>query len=111
MSALSPGDKVVCIKDCHDHLNPGYGDEIVPDVGGVYTVRECVAHPGDNRPCILLKEVVNRTRGYRPGGIISVIMEPSFLASYFRPVEYKAMGIFRQIAKDVTEGKKVPADV
>jgi hypothetical protein len=74
------GDKIVCIDDALRAGWEGYGSEIRPKAGCVYTIREFVAAPGAIQ--ILLIEIANRPRSYWDG-----IHEASFALWRFRRVQ------------------------
>lgn len=96
------GQKVVCVDDnrvISSHPNLG---SLLPwplKKGDVYTVRWQGMH---NHP-ILGESYCIRVEGITRCDILQA--DCPFRASRFRPVEYKAMSVFRKIAIDVTEGK------
>lgn len=104
MSEFFVGQRIQCVKDCHDHH--GYGDENFPEVGRAYTVREMLNIEPDNRPLLLVEEVKNSVRPYWFHNR-SITIEPPWFAEYFAPFEFKSEEIFRRIAHDVTQGKEV----
>jgi hypothetical protein len=75
------GQKVVCVRTWHN--SRGYGDEVGPVEGEVYTIRGV----GDLHPCypggcdVWLVEIKNPVRYYPAGNY-----EPSFCHSRFRPI-------------------------
>lgn len=87
------GQKVVCVAD---KWAGGYGDEIFPQLGGVYTVRGIDLHRLGSR-CLVglwLREIHNEKRLYARG-----IDEASFGADQFRPlIERKTdISIFKKM--------------
>jgi len=73
----------------------GYGDEQIPVVGTVYTVRS-VRNDIYPEPALLVEEIINPARGYTlPDGRPAVI-EPHWSARYFRPLSSDRLAIFRQ---------------
>lgn len=80
------GQKVVCISEGCEF---GYNDEIVPQKGQIYTVREvlpAIHYPGEL--VIRLVEIVNRPRQYRDS-----FTECSFRAVRFRSIVEKKTDI------------------
>lgn len=94
--AFYVGQKVVCIDNNRDG---GYGDEIVPDVGPVYTVRELFSCNGHD--WLRLREIKNSPRYYTPGGVT----EAFFHISRFRPVVERktSIAIFTAMLNPSTE--------
>lgn len=84
------GQPVVCIKGVS-----GYGTEIVPPVGGVYTIREFGSFGG-----IRLVEIINTPMRYIEG-----MVECTFDVESFRPVvERKTdISIFRAMLNTTPE--------
>lgn len=84
------GEKVVCVR----LGGRGYGCEVKPVVGGVYTVRELISLNGEAQ--IRLVEIVNDVLHYKEGRI-----EAAWAAYRFRPlVERKTeagMAVLRSI--------------
>lgn len=80
---FTPGQKVVCITMDYPNLS-GYGDEIYPTVGEVYTVREVLLDLlGDEG--LLVNEIRNDRVPYRTReGIVDC--EKSFGSWRFRPL-------------------------
>lgn len=84
MSNFRVGQKVCCVETWVND-GAGYGDEIGPISGEIYTIRDVgplhPAFPADTM--VLLSEIVNPVRPYAisPNGI-----EPSFGEWRFRPV-------------------------
>jgi len=89
----------VCIDPDAIRRNSKHG-EFTPEKGPVYTIRDIKTY--DNCIGIRLKEIINTPRQYRRG-----FNECSFVTKHFRPLDSKAISIFRKIAQDVTEGRKV----
>lgn len=79
------GMKVVCVDA---QACGGYGDEHLPQVGSVYTIRELLSDDFSGIPCLRLVEIVNRTREYEHAitGKV-VVVEPAFTCRKFRPVQ------------------------
>ena len=85
-----PGDRVVCVVDW-DFLTKlaAIGDGIrLPTVGSIYTIREILIRLGE--VCVRLEEIQNEVMVY---GDLEHPDEQSFLASRFRPVEYRVTDI------------------
>lgn len=78
------GQKVSCI-DAGNWKISGYGDEIFPEQGGVYTVREIVSVRGES--ALLLDEIRNERLPYKDGPFMEpYTWEQAFAARRFRPV-------------------------
>src|SRR5262249_8094610 len=74
------GQRVVCIKRSGD----GYGWEILPRVGGIYTIRGFDYRAAcDEKEGVWLEEIVNKPAMYMGYTCLS---EASFGRSHFRPV-------------------------
>lgn len=94
MSEFYVGQKVVCV----DATGlPAYCHPLKQ--GSVYTIREIVPGITSGTIGIRLKEIILRIHPI-------FNCEEGYRSRRFRPVEYKAMSIFRKIARDVTEGAK-----
>lgn len=98
MTDFFVGQKIVCI-DADLHL-----EWLVParaytmnmnglTRGIVYTVRAVCDHLDGSKNCIKLAEIIRHP------------MDQPYSSARFRPVEYKAISVFRKIAQDVTDGK------
>jgi hypothetical protein len=89
MSEFFVGQQVVCVDDAPSR----FGKKCPARRGNVYTVSAVFDHSDGLglRVC-----EIKLPRDY-----------PGFHAHRFRPVEYKAMEVFRKIARKVTEGRKV----
>lgn len=103
MDEFFVGQRVVCI--CADPWHyAGYTQEAPICEGGVYTIRKLghVEFNFGSRPMlgVWLEGI------YRRSPLGEVADEP-FGAIRFRPLESKPIELFRQIARDVTEGKRV----
>lgn len=83
MTSFTTGTPVTCIST--DNLGTlGYGDEVYPTLGDVYTVRDVVLdHFGVEG--LLLQEIRNNRLPYRVGAEI-VDTEKSFASWRFKPV-------------------------
>lgn len=107
MTNFAPGQLVECIKSIDrraatGELN-GYGDEILPQKGIIYTVRDGVAAKDCRSiPCIRLVEIVNPAREYimRLSGR-NVCGEPAFQVHHFRPVDPRRLDVFRKIEASI----------
>lgn len=78
-----PNQKVACV-NVDDFGTLGYGDEVYPTLGDVYTVRDVVVdHFGVEG--LLLKEIRNDRLPYRVGDKV-VDFEKPFASWRFRPV-------------------------
>lgn len=101
MSEFRVGEKVVCIGAFTKDMHPL---EISPTVGEVYTVRAVRPSRHGDFLVLRLREIVNPKLRYN-----GELTECWFCSQKFRPVQHqsKSIEIFRKIARDVTEGKKV----
>lgn len=80
---FTPGAKVACI-NVDDFGTLGYGDEVYPTLGDVYTVRDVVVdHFGVEG--LLLKEIRNDRLPYRVGAEV-VDFEKPFASWRFKPL-------------------------
>jgi hypothetical protein len=100
------GQKVVCV-DGWAHDGSGYGYEIGPVKGQVYTIRN-IGFLNATTPDVLvvrLSEIRNPEMYYRGTGLY----EPSFRASRFRPVVARKtdISVFKAMLKP--SKKRVPA--
>lgn len=100
------GQKVACV-DGWVHDGGGYGDEIGPVEGQVYTIRD-IGFLNAITPDMLvvrLLEIRNTERYYRGAGLY----ETSFRASRFRPVVTRKsdISVFKAMLKP--SKKRVPA--
>lgn len=95
MSEFFVGQKVVCVDADNLHCKNG---EMHPDKDVIYTIREILQRPNDEG-CYLV-EIVNAPRSYT-----DTFSEKGWYTWRFRPLDSKAISIFRQIAQDVTAGK------
>lgn len=98
--AFRSGQKVVCVKLIPVNAGYGYGIEIVPTVGEVYTIRETGTFY--DLQFVRLNEIHNHPRLYAIGTV-----ECWFTADAFRPaIERKTdISVFRRILDDVSAGK------
>jgi hypothetical protein len=98
------GQLVVCVDDNWPSPRGGYGDELLPIRGKIYTVREVFQRRGDDEPSMLLEEVVNDVRPYlmRDGSSVE-LLEPSFVLRRFHPVDNAALDVFRQTTVKIGE--------
>lgn len=89
------GQKVVCVEPSR---GGGYPDDIVPYVGGIYTIRGIDANRagGAYHTGLFLEEIVNPLRGY--AGYV-VLSEASFRATRFRPLTERKtdISVFRAL--------------
>lgn len=80
---FKPGQSVACI-NVDDFGTLGYGDEVYPTLGDVYTVRDVVVdHFGVEG--LLLKEICNDRLPYRVGAEV-VDFEKPFASWRFKPL-------------------------
>jgi hypothetical protein len=96
------GQKVVCLQNWH--LNGrGYGDEIGPKKGEIYTIRDIgfLSPVNPEMVVVRLHEIRNPERPYRLCGTF----EPCFDASQFRPVVQRktSIEIFKSLLNPVRE--------
>lgn len=105
MSEFHVGQKIVCVEAPVHNGYDTWGWEIFPIKGRVYTIRQILPEDDEGDIGILLVEIVNRNADYD-----SAFGELEFCQDYFRPLASKAISIFRKIAADVSEGKKVKID-
>lgn len=97
MTAIGPGSHVLCIGRAPRWGVNGYGDEVTPQIGQVYTVRDFELDEIDGTPCITLVEIVNPIRQYtHRQSRRQVVGEPSWDIQYFRPLDGERLGVFRQ---------------
>lgn len=99
------GQKVVCI-DAKFLPGSYYGDENLPILGHIYTVREIqVAEHAPGQPVVVrLVEIVNPLKEYQFG-----TMECAFLAYRFRPLEKRKTDI-SIFLKLLTPAGRIPVD-
>ena len=79
----------------------GYGDEVHPKYGSIYTVRD-ICHDGRGA-YLLVHEIQNPIRWYQEGKL-----EPGFRDHHFRPVDESRLEVFRA-ALAPTPRKRVDA--
>lgn len=101
MTDFHVGQKVICIDDyIHpEWRQPGFrysGSLDGIKRGQIYTVRAIC--PRTDAPDII---------GLKLVGIIRPLSDNPYYSARFRPLETKAISIFRKIAQDVTDGKVV----
>lgn len=102
------GQKVVCINTPVPRLGmAGYGNEIYPQKGEVYTVRAVPIIPnfagGAATPSIRVYEIINPMRRYKNRGAF----EPAFPSKCFRPLDERKtdIAIFKRLL--VPTGKEL----
>ena len=86
----------------------GYGDEVTPVKGMVYTVR-CYAdyqYPETGEALIFLEEIINRPRLYQTFSGPQTV-EPAFQAARFRPVKTTDISIFEAMLRPTKQEEKV----
>lgn len=93
-----PGQKVRCT----DGRFPAdsdlyYGDETFVQKGAVYTVREAFLE-FEGTHTITVEEIVNPAKEYADG-----VVEFHFAERRFRPIDDKALDIFRQVPTDAPQ--------
>lgn len=91
---------VICIKPISSARPFGYGDEIVPYVGQVLTVRGEMSSPLTKKPAWTFVEIVNTPRRYLTGD-----HEIHFGAEKFRPVRDTTVGV--EALRKILNGEKV----
>lgn len=102
------GQKVVCIETWR--LGKlGYGDEIGPVAGRIYTIRQigtCLVPHYPRQICVRLQEIDNGVRWYENGPY-----EAAFRASRFRPlIERKTdISFAHEILRKVSQSDQVQA--
>jgi len=102
------GQLVKCIRSWTNG-GSGYGDEVGPQSGVVYTIREIGRlHPTEERANVRLQEIKNPVRSYR-SGITSYLWEPSFDAARFVPIDETRLEVFRKIAASPRQPIEVDA--
>lgn len=86
------GQLVVCVDAFKIEPGRGYGHEVTPEKGRVYTIRTVEPHSlAPSGYLVRLREVVNEPELYAEG-----FSEFRFAASHFRPVDDSALNIFRE---------------
>jgi hypothetical protein len=104
------GQQIVCIDVFTrelKRLEQQYGDTykgiIVPQLNGIYTIREIIKYPNDEELGFLLQEIKNKKYDYK----ISGLSEPTFNETAFRPfVEKKTdISIFTEILNKANKQK------
>lgn len=106
MSSFHVGQKVCCV-ETWVHDGSGYGDEVGPVAGQIYTIREIGRlHPAyPDSVTVLLSEIVNPARAYWR----LRTFEPSFVVERFRPVidRKPSIEIFTKMLN--TQRTRIPA--
>lgn len=98
MSEFYVGQKVVCIAGTPSEPEYELGDTL--KTGSVYTIRWLGIYGFREGVVETVKLCgLSRNRG--------LLIDLPWTARIFRPLDSKAISIFRQIALDVSEGKKV----
>lgn len=92
---ISVGTLVECIDDS---WAPLAFNEIAPQLGHTYTVREVVCYPEFDEAGLLLQEIVNSPRAYSDS-----IGECTFDIDCFRPVRDDQIDVFRKLAAPLDE--------
>ncbi len=92
------GQNVVCVPYSRAG-GSGYGDETLPTVGHVYTVRGLWTHPGGEEG-LWVEEITNPVRDY--GGAVGLI-EPPFPTRCFRPLKDISEDIMNQLRAPLNE--------
>jgi len=100
MSEFFVGQKVICI-DTGNNGGVWIGD--APTVGATYTITQMVGT--EDGVWLLFAEIERCALAKRQHG-----QGVGYFDWRFRPLETKAIEIFRRIARDVTEDKKVRID-
>lgn len=105
---LAPGVRVVCVRG-YDGQNNGYGDEVLPKTGIVYTIREIFPLLG--QLCVTLNECQNEPRLYfcAEDGGFWFFGEPCFAADRFRPLDERRLDVFRSLLTPVVTREVVTA--
>ncbi|MFC6487334.1 hypothetical protein [Nitratireductor sp. GCM10026969] len=100
---LVPGMRVVCVNS-EDHRR--YGDEIMPEVGVVYTIRMAGLDEIDGNSLLRLREIINEERLYWCAALgRHVFLEPCFDAEWFRPLDERRLDVFREALKKAPDPK------
>lgn len=93
------GQKVVCVNDVEGEFRiPGVKYHRGLDgltKGTVYTIRDICTHPDGRKDFIKVKEIVRK------------VLDCPYSHNRFKPLESKAISIFRKIAEDVSNGKVI----
>jgi len=84
------GQKVVCVETWALSLGDGYGDEVGPVAGNVYTIRSIQVGRKAREVTVRLHEITNPIRPY----YIIGMWEPDFNVRRFRPVKTTDISIF-----------------
>lgn len=97
------GQKVVCVADRRDG---GFGDEIYPTKGMVYTIRSFAPIYDGSRPRVWLCEITNAPRPYYEGW-----HEKGFGVERFRPIVERKTDIsaFHEILRKASRKDRVRA--
>ncbi|PAQ03699.1 hypothetical protein LRP31_25620 [Mesorhizobium mediterraneum] len=97
------GDQVVCVDTwARENDGNGYGDEVGPIAGQIYTIREIgFLHPTIHRLQVRLFEIENVVHRYNDIGM----WEQTFYASRFRPVQKRStdISLFRALLNPTPE--------
>ncbi len=101
------GMKVVCIAPIQNRT--AYGDELIPAVGHVYTIRLMGVCGWSGTVTIYLSELVNPEREYDLPNGSQIQGEPGFAAKHFRPVQPRKTDISIFTAMLTGKKQKVPA--
>jgi hypothetical protein len=98
------GDKVVALS--FTGSEGGYGDEILPIEGTVYTIRDIMFHEG--AICFRLEEIRNDVRLYLVDGA-PCVCEITFKWSRFRPVQPRQtdISVFERLLNTVPSDLEV----
>lgn len=94
MANFRVGQKVVCVNASGLGPSVGFGDEIMPKEGEMYTIRE-IGITLLGRPGCLLEEIVNQARRYDDD--MPERVEPMFLVYRFRPVRITNIDVFLKL--------------
>ena len=100
------GQLVVCIKV--GAWLGGYGDEIDPMRGIVYTVRT-IEIDQNAETCIRLVEIINSLRRYTTVRGVE-LAEIQYSETHFRPVRDESIEVFRRIAASPKERIRIGED-
>lgn len=92
------GQKVVCVNDVIPPTWVGVDPQWFIKKGEIYTIRWVGMHNSS---------FFGNSVSLRLAGIVRTDGDVPFNGCRFKPVEYKAMSVFRKIVQDVTDGKTV----
>jgi hypothetical protein len=101
------GQKVVCISVPELLPGYGYGDEVLPTKGCIYTIRE--NNYREDVATVRLVEIVNKVREYLLDNGMFLMFEPDFAERRFSPLVERKTDIwcFKAILNTVKQSEHV----